>query len=147
MWPMPWSPKSLQRLELCSINASLSLLLSICISHNITSGSLTLFNDCKKAHKLLLKPGRKFKRFLLDDYDLLVETRTVLQDLWARDSLDLQWVKSHYNRKQREIQHDLNNEAHWLATSCLSEVSQLDDSPPSSLVTLNHGHSLAGIVN
>jgi len=81
--PCPGHPSQQSDLhsELCSINAAVKLFLYICSKFGEETGSVTLYNDCKKAHKLLLHPGRKFRQFLEDNYDILSETRSVIKDL------------------------------------------------------------------
>jgi hypothetical protein len=74
--PCPGHPSQLSaiRSELCSVNAAVKFFLYICSKYDIKAGMVTLYNDCEKAHKLLLKPGRKFRRFLVDHYDIISET-------------------------------------------------------------------------
>jgi ribonuclease HI len=132
------------RAELCSLMATTYLLLQIINKHGITNGSIDLYNDSSKAIKLINHPGRKFKRFLLDDYDLLCEIRTSIQSIQRQVSFKLKWVKGHFTGKQKEFQHDLNAEAHNLAKTALSTVDQssVDVSPPTSLAVLWLGHTL-----
>jgi hypothetical protein len=68
-----------------------------------------------------------------DDYDLLDKIRNTIQDLKSSISFNLVWVKGHFMGKNREIQHDLNDEAHRLAVSALSLNSIQDIAPPSPL--------------
>jgi hypothetical protein len=124
--------RSAIRAELCGISASIYLLLYTLSRLGAKGGTITLYNDCAKALKYINQPGRKFKRFLIDDYDLLSEIRTTTQALRQLVTVNLLWVKGHYSRKNREPQHDLNAEAHSLATTALPLVSQssIDISPP-----------------
>jgi hypothetical protein len=64
--PCPSHPSQQSALcsELCSINAAVKIFLYIYSKFGVEKGSVTLYNDCKKAHKLLLHPGRKFRHFL-----------------------------------------------------------------------------------
>jgi hypothetical protein len=64
--PCPSHPSQQSALcsELCSINAAVKIFLYIYSKFGVEKGSVTLYNDCKKAHKLLLYPGRKFRHFL-----------------------------------------------------------------------------------
>ncbi len=132
------------RSELCSLAATTYLILHRLVKLGVHSGSLTLYNDCSKAIKYINHPGRKFNRFLLDDYDLLSEIHTTINRIQQRVSFKLLWVKGHFTGKNREPQHDLNAEAHTLAKSALSIVDQssVDIPPPSSLAYLQLGHIL-----
>jgi ribonuclease HI len=120
------------RAELISITASTYLLLSLLSKFGVTGGSLSLYNDCSKALKLINQQGHKFKRFLINDYDLINEIRTTLHHVRSSVSIQLLWVKGHYSGKNREPQHDLNADARSLATSGLAIASQssVDISPP-----------------
>jgi hypothetical protein len=91
---------------------------------------------------LLLHPGRKFKRFLVDDYDIIFETRSLLVDLQQRVTFHLLWVRGHYSGNKRELEHDLNEEAHCLTSFSLPKFFVNDVSPPSSLVDLSCGYTL-----
>jgi len=131
------------RAELISINASVFLLLNVCSSLAISGGSITLYNDCTKAHKLLKNSSRKFKWLLVDDYDVILETREAIKKLSKLTNFSLLWVKSHYSGKDKAIQHCLNDDAHKMAVSALSTRHPLsDDPPPSSLVTLRCGFNI-----
>jgi len=145
--PCPRHPyhRSALRAELSGLIASTYLLLSLCRSGSIKEGSVILYNDCAKAHKLINKPGRKFMRFLVDEYDLITEVHQNIHDLSSYVSFQLVWVKSHYTGKDRGIQHDLNDSAHDLAVAGLSLHGQStsDIAPPSSLVELCSDHILS----
>jgi hypothetical protein len=136
--------RSAIRSELSGISASIYLLLFILSKSSVKGGSITLYNDCAKALKYIHNPGRKFKRFLMDDYDLLNEIRTTIHALRQLATVNLLWVKGHYSGKNREPQHDLNEEAHSLAITALSLVSQspIDISPPSSLADIHLEYTL-----
>lgn len=142
--PCPGHPTHMSalRAELCSINAATKLCHYVCSTYKITDGSNTLYNDCKKAHKLIKLPGRKFRRFLVDDYDIIQEIKQILQELQSMVSFQLLWVKGHYSGTNREIQHNLNEEAHSLAPTALSKYTTLDASPPSSVVELSCGFTI-----
>ncbi len=130
------------RAELTNLTAVLHFFLVLSSTHNISTGWVTLYNDSTKAIKYINYPERKFKRFLIDDYDLLVEIRASLQALKTRVTLNLVWVKGHFKGKTKEPQHFLNEEAHRLASSALAspKTCSIDIPPPSSLVDLRHGH-------
>jgi len=136
--------RSAHRSELCSIVATLQLLHSVVSHFQLTSGSISLFNDCSKALICITQPGRKFKRFLTDDYDLINESCHIIKRLQLSTSFTLSWVKGHFSGKRREPQHDLNAIAQNLAVSALTLVPQEspDISPPSSLVDLRRGNIL-----
>jgi hypothetical protein len=143
--PCPGHPSQLSAIcsELCSINAAVKLFLYIYSKYDIKAGMVTLFNDCEKAHKLLPKPGRKFRRFLMDHYDIISETCHAMQELRGLITLQLLWVKGHYPGKNREIQHDLNDAAHRLAVSALESFTPMDVSPPSTMVALSCGYTIS----
>ena len=124
------------RAELTSLTAVLHFFLVLSSTHNISTGWVTLYNDSTKAIKYIYYPERKFKRFLIDDYDLLVEIRASLQALKTRVTLNLVWVKGHFKGKTKEPKHFLNEEAHRLASSALAspKTCSIDIPPPSSLV-------------
>jgi len=69
------------RAELSGLAASTFLLLSLWKNGSIMEGLVILYNDCAKAHKLINKLGRKFNRFLVDDYDLIIEIHQNIEDL------------------------------------------------------------------
>jgi hypothetical protein len=132
--------RSAIRSELCSLTAITHLLLAIIKEFRVMTGSIILYNnDCSKAIKYINHPGQKFKRFLTDDYDLLCEIRTTVQQIQQLVSFKLLWVKGHFTGKQREFQHDLNAEAHTLAKTALSIVNQssVDISPPPHLLPIS----------
>jgi hypothetical protein len=141
--PCPGHPNhfSAIRAELSGLAASVYLLYIVCQVSNMQGGTVILYNDCQKAHKLINSPGRKFKRYLVDDYDLLAEICHNIQELSKMVSFQLVWIKSHYKGHDRDIQHDLNEEAHKLATSALSLSGIYDHPPPPSLVDLWCGYS------
>jgi hypothetical protein len=107
-------------------------------------GLVILYNDCAKAHKLINKLGRKFNRFLVDDYDLIIEIHQNIEDLSSHVSFHLVWVKSHYTGKDRGMQHNSNDAVHDLAVAGLSLYGQstCDIALPSSLVDLRNDHIL-----
>lgn len=96
--PCPGHPDHLLaiRAELSGLVASVFLLNSICKTFHIAAGSVVLYNDSTKVQKQLNHPGRKFKRFLVDDYDLVAETCINMQDLRKVISFNLLCVKGHY---------------------------------------------------
>jgi hypothetical protein len=124
-------------LDLSSINASVGFIFNLCLSLNITNGSLTLYNDCSKAQKVLNSSSRKFKRFLQDDYDIIYETQTLIQKIKTYITFSLVWVKGHYSGK-KEVQHLMNDQAHDIAVAALREPhNKLSEvPPPSSLITV-----------
>lgn len=105
----------------------------------ILSGSALIYNDCSKALKHINSPGRKFKRFLDDDYDLFNEARILLAKLQKCISISLIWIRGHYSGQKRELQHDLNVEAHHQATAFLkgTTYTYINISPPSTLASLH----------
>jgi hypothetical protein len=105
------------------------------------NGSVILYNDCSKAHKALQSSSRKFKRYLQDDYDIIHETRTIMDKLKTYSTLSLVWVKGHYSGK-KEVQHLMNEQAHDLAVAALRAPHKTlsEVPPPSSLVILRQGH-------
>ncbi len=107
--------QSAQRTELCSIVVTLHLISTICNHYQLYSGSVTIYNDCSKAIKLICSPERKFKRFLIDNYDLVHEAQSLLLSIRKHININLSWVKGHYSGKKREIQCDLNDLVHKLA--------------------------------
>jgi hypothetical protein len=89
--------RSAIRAELCSLSAATYLLLNLIERFGLHNGSLTLYNDCSKALKYVNYPGRKFKRFLTDDYDLLCEIRSSIKGIKMRNvTFNLLWVKGHF---------------------------------------------------
>lgn len=86
--------------ELCSIMVTLHLLNEICILSHTSTGSVKIYNDCAKTLKLVNHPGRKFKRFLTDNFDLIYEVRTLLSSTAAHLSQhsvgerSLQWSQA-----------------------------------------------------
>jgi hypothetical protein len=119
--PCPGSPlsQSALRAELCSITATLFFLQHLNDAFQLDSGSALIYNDCLKAVKLINAPGRKFKRFLTNDYDLQNESRILLCNLNKALKVHLNWVKSHYRGEDKQVQHILNEDAHRMATSFL----------------------------
>jgi glutaredoxin len=107
------------------------------------TGSITLYNDCSRALKALNSSSRKFKRFLQDDYDIISETRNLIEDIKKRITFSLVWVKGHYSGK-KDTQHLMNDHAHDLAVAALKVSSQQlsECPPPSELVTLHSQISL-----
>jgi hypothetical protein len=138
--PCPGRPPflSAQQAKLCSITASLRILQLLCETFVTTACSITIYNDCSKALKLINKPGRKFKRFLADDFDLHQESRVLLSQIRNLNTVGLAWFKGHYTGKERRLEHDLNQEAHHLATSFTPSpgFQQADVLPPSSTASL-----------
>jgi ribonuclease HI len=132
------------RAELCGILGAVYLLQGICSYPNISSGAAALYTDSAKAIKLLNEPGRKFKRFLVDSYDLINEILEIQKQVHQRIRFNLRWVKGHYKRKNRRLEHILNSEAHRLATSFQVEEKHMniDISPPSLLASLHLQFSL-----
>jgi ribonuclease HI len=124
--------RSAIRAELCSLTATTYFLLHIIERFGVNRGSLKLYNDCSKAVNLITNPGSKFKRYLLDDYDLICETQLSIQKLREKISFQLLWVKGHFTGRKKESQHVLNEEAHNLAKSALLAANQAstDISPP-----------------
>jgi len=106
--PCPGHPdhRSAIRSELTGLAASTFLLLSICKSGKLQNGSVTLYNDSTKAQKLFNHPGRKFKRFLVQDYDLITEIPNNVVIIRTYIAFNLVWVKGHYKGKHRNIEHD-----------------------------------------
>lgn len=145
--PCPGHPSQFSaiRSEYVSINASVFLLLSVCSSLSISGGSVILYNDCSKAHKQIYSRSKKFKRYIEDEYDVLTGTWEVIRHLEAITSFSLVWVKGHYSRKDRSIQHDLNDAAHQLAAPALGSTQTpfLDASPPTAIVTLRCDFTLS----
>jgi hypothetical protein len=131
------------RSELCSICASVSLILHLCISLNISNGGMTLYNDCSRAQKLLNSSSRQFKRFLQDDYDIINETRSLVKELKTHIAFSLAWVKGHYSAK-KEVHHHMNDQAHDLAVAALKVTHNHPSEvpPPSSLVTIRSHFTL-----
>lgn len=124
--PGQCSQLSAVRAELSSKKVTLHIMYTTCLHCNVTNGSALLqifYNDCLKALRLINSPGRKLKRFLADDYDLLNEPCTLLASLQQQISVSLLGVKGHYNGTKREIQHDLNAEAHHILHSFLKEIN------------------------
>ncbi len=103
--PCPGHPNHMSALrsELVSINAAAKYFHYICYKFGMEDGSITLYYDCKKAQKLINFPGRKFRRFLVDDYDLIVEICHLTKELQTRVSFQLLWVKGHYTGTNKEI--------------------------------------------
>jgi len=132
------------RAEICSLVVTLHLLSMTRNYYNVSGGSVQMYNNCLKVVKLINNPGQKFKRLLVDDYDLLNEARHLLASLQRSISVTIQWVKGHYKGSKREIQHILNEEAHHLAHAYEhpSLVVPLDIAPPSSLITLHRDFSI-----
>jgi hypothetical protein len=133
------------RAELVSTAVTLHIISTICTTYKVMSGSVSIYNDYDKAIKLILHPGRKFKRFLSDDYDIQQEARTLLSTLNKSITVNLLKVKGHYKGKNKLIQHDLNDKAQKLANSYQSDEVNPSLShliPPSSRVTLARGNPL-----
>jgi len=103
--PCPCHPNSLLAIcaELCSINVAMHLLKEICAHYGITRGEISLYNDCMKAQKYILQSGRKFERFLVDDYNIISEIGLALKVVKQHASLNLLWVKGHYSGSQRDM--------------------------------------------
>jgi hypothetical protein len=106
---------------------------------------MILYNDCSKACKQIYSRSKKFKRYIEDEYDVLTGTWEVIRHLEAITSFSLVWVKGHYSRKDRSIQHDLNDAAHQLAAPALGSTQTpfLDASPPTAIVTLRCDFTLS----
>jgi hypothetical protein len=122
----------------CSIVVLLHILNTIHTTFSVTSGSVQLYNDFSKALKYINSPGRKFKRFSVDAYDLLYEIQVLVANLHQCIFTSLLWVKGHYSGWKRELQHNLNAEANYQATTFLKGTifPCVDISPPSDLVSL-----------
>jgi hypothetical protein len=133
------------RAELVSTAVTFHIISTISTTYKVMSGSVSIYNDYDKAIKLILHPGRKFKRFLSDDYDIQQEARTLLSTLNKSITVNLLKVKGHYKGKNKLIQHDLNDKAQKLANSYQSDEVNPSLShliPPSSRVTLARGNPL-----
>jgi hypothetical protein len=63
--------RSAIRADLRGLTASTYLLFTLVLQFGVQRGSLIVYNDCSKALKYINHPGKKFRRFLIDDYDLI----------------------------------------------------------------------------
>jgi len=144
--PCNGSPHQLfaHRAELCSIVVTLKTILAVCKMYNCEGGSVSIYNDCSKAIKQIITPGWKFKRFLIDNYDLIGEAITLLQNLRQTNTINLLWVKGHYTGKQRELQHDLNARVHKIVTKFAQErpCPPATCEPPSTTGSIHLQHAL-----
>jgi ribonuclease HI len=144
--PCNGSPHQLSahRAELCSIVVTLKTILAVYKMYNCEGGSVSIYNDCSKAIKQIITPGWKFKRFLIDNYDLIGEAITLLQNLRQTNTINLLWVKGHYTGKQRELQHDLNARVHKIVTKFAQErpCPPATCEPPSTTGSIHLQHAL-----
>ncbi|MFN9955046.1 MAG: hypothetical protein ACK55I_18260, partial [bacterium] len=61
-----------------------------------------MYNDSTKAIKYINNPGQKFKRFLMDDYDLLAEIWASIHALKKCATFNLVWVNGHFRGENKE---------------------------------------------
>jgi hypothetical protein len=62
-----------------------------------------------------------FKDYLVPDFDLLHEGRSLLQSLKSNINVILSWVKGHYSGSDRLLPNILNDAAHDLANKFLKK--------------------------
>ena len=105
--------------------------------------SISVYNNSSKAIKLITNPGRKFKIFLSDDFDLHNEARDILSKLRLHNTINLQWVNSNSSNYNRGLGYGLIQEAHRTATFFLpSHTIHHDMLPPSCIVSLSQSSRL-----
>jgi phosphoribosyl-AMP cyclohydrolase len=111
------------RAELGGFVAILHIVLSLCQYHKSFEGSITIYCDCQSAiNRLQHTSYGSIKDYLVADYDLLHEGRTLLHRLKSTTNVVLSWVKGHYSGEKKSIQHILNDEAHNLANEFLHKI-------------------------
>jgi len=134
---------SIRRANLCSIATSFHILHSICSVLDMRGCSISVYNNSSKAIKLITNPGRKFKIFLSDDFDLHNEARDILSKLRLHNTINLQWVNSNSSNYNRGLGYGLIQEAHRTATFFLpSHTIHHDMLPPSCIVSLSQSSRL-----
>mmetsp|Transcript_16534 Transcript_16534/g.23564 ORF Transcript_16534/g.23564 Transcript_16534/m.23564 type:complete len:1161 (+) Transcript_16534:4649-8131(+) len=111
------------RSELGGITAILYILQQMVLHLDITSGSVMLYCDNKGALENVFdeQPKRGIYPLLERDYDMLGAARAIRRDIPIK--VTGTWVKGHYKGNNREIQHDLNDLADYIAT-------QFQQNPP-----------------
>lgn len=113
--------------DLCTITESLFLLNTLCLHKAHTGGLVAIYNDGSKALHLINNIDRTLKCFLANDYDLHNESRLLLQKLHETITINLLWIKGHYTGEKHLLEHDLNDEAHCLATTHLTSIQNNED--------------------
>jgi ribonuclease HI len=115
------------RAELSGIVAFLYVLYRICQYYSISSGAAKLFCDNKGALQNAFRdPKAGIKPYFNTDYDLVLIAQSLIHILPV--AISNEWVKGHYNGKNREYKHDLNDEA-----DCLAGRYQLNQTPHYSI--------------
>lgn len=104
------------RSELGGLTALLCLLKHILQLRNVLTGQCTIYCDNSAALNNVFKPSLDAGIYPLleSDYDLLGVARLLLSELPI--TIKHEWVKGHYNGPERQLKHDLNDEADELAT-------------------------------
>jgi hypothetical protein len=110
--------------ELSGILVSIYIIHRICNFFHTTSGRVTNYCDNKGA---ILKSFHKklpsITPCLTTDYDLICLAQNLLHMLPI--TVIGSWVKGHYEGKNRELQHDMNDMADNLATTHLAAPPKL----------------------
>jgi hypothetical protein len=134
--------------ELGGFVTILHIVLSIYQFHNSLEGNITINCDCQSAINHLQKiTYGNIKDYLVADFDLLHEGRTLLPHLRTTTIVTLSWVKGHYTEDKKSIQHSLNKAAHKSANDFLhKDQSYFNPSgviidPPTPEVSIFHDSS------
>jgi ribonuclease HI len=135
------------RAELSGLVATLYFIHRACLLTNTTSGSATIYCDCNKALRNILKPNYNgITDYLVPDSDLIQEAKYILKQL--RIQIKLTWVKGHTSQASQNIEHKLNKWAHDLAYNYLKHPHQQFMpsakvvAPPTEMVQLEYESSM-----
>ncbi len=110
------------RAELGGIVAILHITLTICKHYTKSEGSITLYCDCLKAIKRIQREHTLgLKHYNISDFDLLHDSRSLLQQLRDSININICWVKGHYTGNNKSVEHHLNAAAHSLANDFLRQ--------------------------
>ncbi len=103
---------------------------------------MTIYCDSKSALNQFLRPNYgSIKDYLVADYDLLNEGRSLYKQLKDFTDISLTWVKGHHSGKKM-IQHKLNEDAHHLAYNFIAKdqgyynPSTTSIDPPSAEISI-----------
>jgi hypothetical protein len=133
--------------ELSSLLGLLYIIYRICRYYDLHNHNVTIFCDNNSAiRNIFSHPMPGITPFLKPDYDLL-ETVQYLPSMIPL-AIAGQWVKGHYNGKQREFQHDLNDKTDALAMAYQQQqqapfhTRRLPYAPPNYSVRLLHNNTV-----
>jgi len=107
-------PKWSSRIELSGIVAALYLIYRVCQYYQITDGAMTLYCDNKGALKNAFQPiPAGITPYFKTDHDLIKLAQSLINLIPI--VISTAWVNGHYNGKDKEYKHTLNDQADRLA--------------------------------